>query len=512
MPHSFFERGVKAVNAGNLAEGVQWFEKAMQINPKDAETVACLGQTLFWLEQHETGIAYLRQAGVLLVKNAKKSGDITEIVALSEQLQSCNDYVGSIKLLQHAIQLTKTNPRAFQLLAQAYSRLNKNDLALAAAGLALKLAPANPALNIFMASLEARSAGCDIAKQRLEKVLSDTNVLTEEEAYRAHKELALVLDKLEDFPNVFGHLHAAEMLCKRLPDMQNQDAGYVLELLKTYQAGFDKELLKKWQAADFARERQAPVFLVGFLRSGTTMVQEVLATHPGVFVADETEFIAATRGELQRIGQYNGSVTEQLKLMDREEVCHLRRYYWHKVEQRYGDLSKHKLFVDKTTLNTIDIGLINSIFPDAKVLFVLRDPRDVCLSCSMQTMSPSVVSVHLSSWQSTQNFYLRVMNLWRCLKPDLTVEYLEFRYEDTVIQFEETFRKVFAFLELPWNPAVKDFHKQASAKLIASPSFHQVCTPLYRNSVARWRNYADMFSDLTPEFLDVIKAFGYEET
>jgi tetratricopeptide (TPR) repeat protein len=511
MTLGFFERGIAAVNSGNVAEGVQWFEKAMQINPQDAETVACLGQALFWLEQRETGIAYLRQAGVLLVKNAKKSKDITQIVALSEQLQSCDDHAGSIKLLQQAILLTKNNPRAFQLLAQAYSRLNNNDLALAAAGLALKLVPTSPTLNIFVASLEARSAKCDKAKLRLENVLSNTAVLTDEEAYRAHKELALVLDKLEDFPNVFEHLHAAELLCKRLPDMQNQDAGYVLALLETYHEEFDKELLTKWQATDFADERQAPVFLLGFLRSGTTMAQEVLATHPDVFVADETEFMAATRVELQRISQHSGSVAQQLKRIDSAGICYLRRFYWQKVEQRFGSIFKHKLFIDKTTLNTIDIGLINCIFPDAKVLFVLRDPRDVCLSCYMQTMLPSPVSVHLSSWQSTLDFYLRVMTLWSGLKQDLTVEYFEFRYEDAVVKFETTFKTVFAFLGLPWNPSVKNFHKQASTKLISSPSYYQVSTPLYLTSVARWKNYPDVFLELTPEFRDMIKVLGYEE-
>jgi tetratricopeptide (TPR) repeat protein len=434
-----------------------------------------------------------------------------QIVALSEQLQSCDDYAGSIKLLQQAIQLDKSNPRAFQLLAQAYSRLNKNDLALAAASLAIKLAPTNPALNIFLAGLEARSAKSDNAKQRLEKVLSNSNVLTDEEAYRAHKELAVVLDKLEEFPKVFDHLHAAELLSRRLPDMQQQDTEYVLEILETYQAEFDTELLKKWQAGDFVQERPAPVFLLGFLRSGTTLAQQVLATHPDIFVADEIEFIAATRGELQRITQLNGSVPQQLKLVDRAGICHLRRFYWHKVEQRFGTTFKQKLFVDKTTLNTIDIGLINCIFPDAKVLFVLRDPRDVCISCYMQTMLASPVTVHLSSWQSTLNFYLRVMNLWRGLKQDLSVECLEFRYEDAVIEFEATFREVFAFLGMSWNPSVWEFHKQASTKFIASPSYHQVTNALYRSSVHRWRKYPSVFFESTPEFLDLVKALGYEE-
>lgn len=506
MADRFFNLGLAAIHSGNIPEGVRYFEQAVQINPKDAETVACLGQSLFWLGRRNEGVAYLRQAGRLLVTKAKKSGKIDEIIALTEQLQSCDDFEGSIKLIQQAIQVNNRDARAFQLLAQASSRLNQNDQALTAVQLALKRMPDSPTLHILQAGLESRVGKSSKAKRRLESVLKVSEKLQPEEAFRAHKELAAVLDKLGEFDTVFEHLHAAADLSKVLPDMQSQDSLLVPDLLKTYQAEFDFELLNRFE---FESERSPPVFLMGFLRSGTTLVQEVLAAHPDVFVADETEFVAAMRGELSRIVGNARTVPEQLRNIDIDGIKQLRRFYWRQVDERFGSATGKSLLVDKTTLNTIDLGLINCVFPDAKVLFVVRDPRDVCLSCFMQTMTPTPVTVHLSSWQGTVEFYARVMQWWLYIKPQMAMTCFEFRYEDAVAEFESTFRGVFEYLKLLWVPEVAEFHLNAANKFIASPSYHQVALPLYDSSLGRWRNYPDEFSEVEDTLHFYVNYFGY---
>lgn len=160
-------------------------------------------------------------------------------------------------------------------------------------------------------------------------------------------------------------------------------------------------------------------------------------------------------------------------------------------------------------MNIIDLGLINVVFPDAKVIFVMRDPRDVCLSCFMQTMIPTPSTVHLLTWQGTANFYARVMNWWLTVKPRLSLDFLEFRYADAVTDFEGTFQKVFGFLGLSWDPKVADFHERAVGKYIGSPSHSQVAQPLYQLSVARWRHYEPEFAPISEQLQPFIDAFGY---
>ena len=502
------QRGQAAIQSQNFAEALGWFEKAAEHNPKDAQAKACLGQTLCWLGRRTEGIAYLRQAGQLLTKKARKTGDISLMLGLTEQLQFWNDYQGALDLGRQAVQINPSVVRGFQLLALTYSRLNQSQSALAAGRQAARLSPDSAMLQILLATLEIAEKHYEAARQRLEKVLQLT--LTPEERFRAHKELARILDKVGAYDQVFAHLHASAQVSGSVPEVQKQDAALVPNLIKTYRAGFDRGLLTRRSAAEFPEDQPAPVFLIGFMRSGTTLTQEVLASHPEVFVADETDLIVAIRDELERISGAQGTIPERLRRIDLPEIMHLRQFYWNRARTLHGEQRGQRLLVDKTTMNTIDLGLIHCVFPDAKVIFVMRDPRDVCLSCFMQTMIPNPSTVHLLSWRGTAEFYALIMDWWMTMKERITMDFIEFRYEDAIAQFEPTFRKVFEFLGLSWDPAVADFHKRAAKKYINSPSFSQVAQPLYSSSVARWRHYQREFEPIADVLQPFVMAFGYE--
>lgn len=506
---NFLQRGHAAVQSRNLAEAADWFEKAVGENPKDGQAKACLGQTLCWLGRREQGIAYLRQSGQLLLKKARKSRDIGLLLGLAEQLQFWDDYRGSLELLKQAVQVDGSKVRGFQLLALAHSRLNEKKSALSAARKAVGLAPHSGVLQILLATLETDDGRYEEARRRLEKVLK--GFPTSEEKFRAHKELARVLDKLEMYEQVFGHLCAAGDVAGLLPEVKKQDAALVPNLLKTNTLGFTRELLERYSRAEIPRdESRKLVFIVGFMRSGTTLTQEVLDAHPDVFVADETDLIVTLRNELHRKSGTTGTTPELLSKIDIPAVTHLRRFYWERVRGRFGDKIDRPVFVDKTTMNTIDLGLINCIFPDAKVVFVMRDPRDVCLSCFMQTMAPTPSTVHLLQWERTAAFYAEVMEWWMCIRSRMTLDFYELRYEDAVFRFEENFRKVFDFVGLHWDPSVADFHKRAAGKYVNSPSYGQVAQPLYTSSVGRWKQYEAEFEPISKMLEPFVTAFGYE--
>lgn len=501
--------GQTAVQQKNFSEAVAWFTKAAADSPKDPQIMACLGQSLCWLGKREEGLAHLHQSGQLLLKKARKSRDIGLALDLVDQLQYWNDFPGALGICKQAVQINPGYLRGYQLLALTHSRLNQKKPALAAGRQALKLAPNSAVLSILLATLEAADGLNHEARQRLEKVLQNP-LLTAEEQFRANKELARILDKLGEYDQVFAHLHAAAEVAPRLPEVKRQDAGLVPKMLENYKAQFDSELLGRWADTDFPADQPAPIFLLGFMRTGTTLTQEVLAAHPDVFVADETDLIASVAKELDRLSNGQGSLPEQLRKLDLTGVLHLRAFYWHRAHALYGDKIGTRLLLDKTTMNTIDLGLINCIFPDAKLVFLLRDPRDVCLSCFMQTMLPTPSTVQLINWKSTARFYAQVMDWWLTIRPQLTMRFIEFRYEDAVFNFEPAFRTVFDFIGLEWDPAVAQFHKKAAEKYIASPSFSQVAQPLYSSSVGRWQHYRAEYTTILPELQTFIEEFGYE--
>ncbi len=504
------QHGQLAVQNKNYTAALDLFGKAEAENPKDPQIKACLGQTLCWLGMRDQGLKKLHQAGELLLKKARKSRDITLLLALAEQLQHWNDYAGAVKLYTQAVQVNGAVIRAYQMLALAHMQLNQKKPALAAGRQALKLAPNSAVLGILIATLEFADGLTVEAKTRLQKILQNP-LLKAEEQFQAHKELAKVLDKLGEYDQVFNHLHASATIAPLLPDIKRQNANLVPNMLKTNQIEFDRELLGRWANTPFPADQPPPVFLLGFMRTGTTLTQEVLGAHPEVFVADETDLVSSMAQELSRLTNGQGSSALQLRQLDLAGVLHLRSFYWKRARALYGDKIGKRLLLDKTTMNTIDLGLINAIFPDAKLVFLLRDPRDVCLSCFMQIMTPTASTVHLVNWESTARFYAQVMTWWQAIKPRLCMNYIEFRYEDAVFDFEPAFRKVFDFLGLTWNPGVADFHKHAAGKYIASPSSSQVTQPLYSSSVGRWRRYATEYPAVEVYLQPFIEAFGYQQ-
>ncbi|MDD2758899.1 MAG: sulfotransferase [Methylomonas sp.] len=501
--------GQAAIQNKNLPEAVEYFSQASKENPKDPQALACLGQALCWQGKLDDGMVYLRQCGQLLLKKARKSRDVKLVVDLADQLQHWNDYAGAAELCKQAVQIVPQYTRAFQLLALSLSRLNQKKPALAAGKQALKQVPDNAMLSILVATLEINDGQSESARQRLEKALQHP-LIKPEEKFRAHKELARVLDKLGFYDQVFSHLHAAGEVSPRLPEVQQQNPQLVPNMLAAYKHEFDADLLGRWRDTAFPPEQPAPVFVLGFMRTGTTLTQEVLGAHPDVFVADETDLVMAMANELRRLFNHQGSIPDMLKRLDRDGMLYLRAFYWQRARALFGDTIGSCLFLDKTTMNSIDIGLINSIFPDAKLIFLLRDPRDVCLSCFMQTMIPNPTTVHLLTWVGTARFYSDLMSWWGDVKPKLSMDFIELRYEDTVSDFEATFRRVFDFIDLDWDPKVADFHKNAAGKVIASPSFSQVAQPLYSSSVGRWKRYEADYAPIADILQPFIEAYGYE--
>jgi len=507
MPN-FIQRGQVAINAKNIPEAVHWFEKAVQESPTDAQALACLGQALCWGNQHQKGLSYLKKSGKQLIKKARKNKDTQPVLALVEQLQHWNDYPNSLELVKQAVQINKKDIRGFQILAHTYSRLNDNKMAILASQQAINKSPGNAILNIQHATLEAKNGLYDSAIERLYKVLDSS--ASNEELFRAHKELAIMLDKTAQYSQVFNHLYLASELSKTLPEILKQDSHLIKDKLESYTTGFTKALINKCcKLNNKDSTSPSPVFLIGFLRSGTTLTQEILDTHDKVFISDETDLIYSLRDELNSITNTQASTHEQLNTLTSADLQHLREYYWKKAQDRYGSSINNKLFIDKTTMNTFDLGLINCIFPDAKVVFIMRDPRDVCLSCFMQIMVPTAVTTHLFDWEKSATLYAQTMTWWMHIKETMSLEYIELKYEDIINEFEPTLRKTFNFLDLEWNAESKNFHKHAAKKFIATPSYNQVSQPLYSSSLAKWKHYENEFTPVIEKLQPFITAFNY---
>jgi len=145
-----------------------------------------------------------------------------------------------------------------------------------------------------------------------------------------------------------------------------------------------------------------------------------------------------------------------------------------------------------------------------RIVFALRDPRDVVLSCFMQRLPLNAVSVHYLTLEAAAQKYARSMRAWLKLREVIKNPWIEVRYEETVADLPGQARRVLEFLDLPWDDAVLDYRRTAEQKNVHSPTYEAVTKPLYSSSIGRWRNYERQLEPCLKILQPYVEAFGYE--
>jgi hypothetical protein len=143
------------------------------------------------------------------------------------------------------------------------------------------------------------------------------------------------------------------------------------------------------------------------------------------------------------------------------------------------------------------------------IVFALRDPRDVVISCFMQRLPLNAVSVNYLTLEATAKKYAATMRAWLKIRELLRNRWLEVRYEDCVANLEQQARRVLDFLELPWNDQVLNYHRRAQTKHVHSPTYEAVTKPVYASSVGRWRHYEAQLAPVMDVLKPYVEAFGY---
>lgn len=484
----------------------QCYRQILILAPNNAEALAGVGQSLYWRHKRAQARLFMHKAvKALLRKNDKtQTGFLME---LANQLQMWSEIDLALQLARAVIKHSPDDPHALYMMAACLHRLNHADQAIVILNRLLKRLPDEASCHILMALLEMDKGQTHSARERLENLLQTEQ--DDEQKARICLELSRVYDKLKNHTVAFDMLTASGDLNRRLPNVRQIDSELIFKKLDQYKNGFNTALLQRWTVETFQDTLPAPVFLMGFLRSGTTLTEQVLSAHKQVITSDENTLLHETIAELERITHIKDNVPQALTSITIEQAHQLRQFYWQRAQEEYGPGVFSKRFVNKVALNSIETGFIATLFPETKLIFALRDPRDICLSCAMQSFSPSPATINMLSWTGIARQYAAVMDLWLTLRDKITPRHMELRYEDTVNDFENSFRRVFDLLELPWQSDVMDYHKNLSGRFVSTPSFAAVSQPLYRSAVARWQAYEAHYQSIMPMLQPYIDAFGY---
>jgi len=406
---------------------------------------------------------------------------------------------------RHALTLQPENLGAIQGLANLLSRRGAHAEARPLAEQVLAAEPNFPDAVMVLAAADAAEGAGERAQRRLELLAADER-LTPQQRALAQGQLGDVLDARDLPAEAFQAYAACNMGLYRAYAPVHGEGMSALEFAR----GMVEELKAiapgAWTSAgDTTPDRpKTHVFLLGFPRSGTTLLEQVLASHPDVEALEERE----TLQDAQRAFLRQPADLARLARASEAELKPLRDAYWARVRAE-GAEPAGKVFVDKHPLNTFRLPLILKLFPGAKILFARRDPRDVVLSCYRRRFAMSSSAYQLLTLPGAAGHYDAAMRLAEELEPAMAANTYVVRHESLVEDFDPAVKAIGDFLGLPWSDKVRDFADQARDRAVATPSGAQLSRGLSAEGVGAWRRYRDQLAPVLPTLAPWVERFGY---
>ncbi len=400
---------------------------------------------------------------------------------------------------EEAARLDPKGADAHGRLAALAARRGQWDNVRAHAEAALARAPGHPAAVIALAQADSAAKSYADAKTRLQMVI-DTPQASVQDRGTAAGVLGDILDAQGRYRDAFAAYTAGNALFKnafaeKLAIRSEMSmADYVRWLLDSFEA----PSMLPWPAGDLSRCKpgEGPsrhVFLLGFSRSGTTLLEEVLACQPDAVTTGERDpFTQPVRELLAQPGHL-----ERLRDLGPAAVARHRTRYWEAL-RALGVPVEGKILIDKQPLNTVRLPLIAKLFPDAKIVFCLRDPRDVVLSCFRRRFINNPANFEFLTLDGAAGLYDAVMRLAAVYQEKLPLDVHEIRNEDVVEDFDGEVGALCAFLGIPWTDAFRDFARRSGAREVSTPSATQVVRGLGRQGIGHWRNYRAEMAPVLP--------------
>ena len=255
------------------------------------------------------------------------------------------------------------------------------------------------------------------------------------------------------------------------------------------------------------KTKEKIVFLIGFPRSGTTLLDTILRSHHQIDVIEEKPLIYLVESIIKT--KFNLSLSKIYSLK-KEDLDYLRKQYISELNKYKDPNKKANVFVDKNPFQTVCLPLINLLFPEAKIIFTHRNPFDTVLSCFQQSFEPNNSMANFVSLKSSARVYDLTMRMWLLYENSLKLDFVMSRYETLLENFDDHVNMIINFLDLEWDENIKNYRNTALKRgRISTPSSSQVVQPLYKTSIAKWKNYEKYFSDSKIYLDQWSQYFGY---
>lgn len=489
---------------GRAPEGLELLRQAAEFVPDEAEVWYCLGTMLIRQGLEEEGLSQLKTA---LSLHPDLLPALTNAAAVSYrrgQLTDAGQYYERISALD------PSNAEALAALAAIAARQQNSQVAKSLAAQALALQPDNVTAAMAIGRVELGDGLAEDTCTRMDRLLARTDI-GEDERVAILDLRAEALDKLDRTDAAFADYRARNAILARrfAPRMAREVAERTVVQAARLARSLSTQQRNAWQAtadpdAAGASVGCRHVFLLSFPRSGTTLLEKVLRSHSNVVTLEEVDHLSdissewlASEAGLNALAQ----LTPELAAAHREQ-------YWQGVRDTAGADLKGKTLIDKLPLHTLALPVISKLFPEARVLFALRDPRDVVLSCFRRRFQINPAMFEMLDLPGAASFYHEVMNLSEIVRALLPISVHEVRHEQVVENFEPTIRSALSFIELDWEPALTQFARNLPADP-RTPSDIQLRRGLNTDGLGQWRRYRAQMLPVLDTLEPWVLRYGY---
>ena len=481
-------------------QALKVLDRACELAPGDPAAGNARGLCLHRLERYAEALAEFD--AVVLAQPAIAGAHCARGAAL----EALGRLVESEAASRRALELQPDNIGAVAGLANLFSRRGAHAEARSSAERVLTAQPNYPDAVMVVAKSDLAEGAAQKAEKGLKALIADPRLTAQQRAL-AQGLLGDALDAQGRVPEAFEAYAACKSGLARVYAPSHGAGIGALTFANAMIEVFDQVNPNVW------RSRGAPapgavkthVFLLGFPRSGTTLLEQILASHHNAEALEERDTLI----DAARKFMSEPRSVLWLATADEAELSRLRAAYWSRVRAEGATLDR-KVFVDKHPLNVFKLPLIAKLFPDARILFALRDPRDVVLSCYRRNFVMSGSAYQLLTLAGAAGYYDAAMRLARRFEPVLAARTLVVRHEALVQDFDRVVGEVCLALGIEWTTAMRDFSERTKDRGIATPSGAQLAGGLSAEGIGQWRRYRDQLAPVLPILAPWVERFGYD--
>jgi tetratricopeptide (TPR) repeat protein len=501
-PNNFWatnELTLLLLGRGNVIEAERHARNALRIAPENAQAHYLMGMVL--TEVHRPAMGEYHYYRALELSGAREP---TVLSNLALCLKNQGKMQAARALYQESLD---ASPEQLHTLL-GFVRLEEADRDLAKAMTLLDraeaLQPENPSVLLLRAMVLGRMGEVEAALAVLERMEKVRTALGPGEFL----EKGRLLDRMGRYEEAFAAFDAGKKRLREVSDQTYLDA-HAQQLSTRLKRFFTANRLRTLPRAHRRTDVPQPLFVCGFPRSGTTLLEQSLTAHARIAAGDELPFIPELTNLMSRMLDsplaYPEALAELWMADHREDLDILRDYYLRKVAQLGIVHPGAAWFTDKMPLNEANLGLIHLLFPESPLLHVVRHPLDVVVSVYSNLLTHGFYCAY--SLESAARHYVLAMDLVEHYRAEMDLRYLRVRYEDIVEDQESSIRDVLNFVGEPFDPGCLEFHE--NRRYARTASYAQVTEKLYDRSRYRYRHYLPQLQPIIPLLQPVIEKLGY---